>query len=82
MWQIQLSAKTGRVHRAADYLSSCSRRRERNSDQNEPTNPAPFRSVCHHEGLSAPGVEVFRRQDARPATSEAAADAMELRVRA
>ena len=62
------------------YSFFCSRRCERNSDQKELTSPAPFRSVCHHEGFSAAGVDALRRQDARPATKDATADAMEVMV--
>jgi hypothetical protein len=62
----------------AIYWSFCARRCERNSDQKEPTSPAPFKIVCHHEGFSATGVDALCRQDTRPATNDAAADAMEL----
>jgi hypothetical protein len=55
-------------------------RDERNSDQKELTIPAPFKIVRHHEGFSAAGADFLRRKDARPATSDATADAMELMV--
>ena len=68
------------MHFADFYLSFCSQPCERNACQNEPASPAPFRRVCHHEGFSTAGADALRRQDAKPATKDATADAMELMV--
>jgi hypothetical protein len=57
-------------------------RRARNSDQKVETNPATFTMVWPQEGLAAAGGGTLRRQDARPATKVAVADAKLLMVRA